>query len=772
MCLHLLLVVYGALSFAQSYLYVFSYIQQFRACLQWWFTKRCNHAPATEPSLSPSPRPPPAWGSLHKSILILVFLPTVDASVATAFLPGLNYIPWSLACHSGHLLTSCWSRFNWVLPWIIVILSLIAIPILAIVWINKYLYPLVASAARVPARWYLAPILPSIFGIILLSWLQFIEQHQPDPNHLALGRWICTPLYYLLFRGFINGASNLVDRLLDRFLPFDNYSDLRLSLLPSLEDGCWLQTTVRCPNRKAHDWQRRHNRKPLSPKITVVSAVKLPSFGIIFRLAVKFFVYGFALRLAHHFRRKPSTPVKHSLLSPPPWPSPAPEDVFQQASSQPAHCPHPDYDLDTDLEQSDPDPISSSLHETSDDYMINCASFATDFCSLDDAGFAFTAQHVPLHKSSYRLRRAANFSHFKKQRKSQVASKPTTASVSVPAVPTYNNFLLAYLSQFNPAVVSRVMQDHFIYGYHEAKVSVDLSQNPNGRHPVVNALWFFNLRMEHIPLIIDTGASCCITPCKADFKPNSYRSSDIKVRDLSGENQVIGQGTVLWTVKDTRGRKQVIELPALHIPTAKVRLLSPQVLKKLHNVGGGIEEDGIALLGADDVKIFAPYNDLSNLPELTLHDPPSASAFWESAFAFNEEHRKAAADPQARSFESSFINTLDDQNGNLKASQKELLLWHHKLSHTNFAKVRLLTKNTQWIRVSAAADDALHVDAILPIAHRTPSSQETLDCKCAACLMAKARRKTPAQPSLRSSFGTVFRLYSKPDNCSQNTVLA
>jgi hypothetical protein len=199
MCLHLLLVVSSAFSFVQWFQYVFSYIQQFRACLQWWFTKRCNHAPAAEPSLTPSPRPPPAWGSLHKSILLLVFLPTVDASDVTSLLPDLNYILWSLACHSGQLLAFCWSQLNWVLPWIIVILSLIAIPILATAWINKYLYPLVASAARVPARWYFAPILPSIFGIILLSWIQFIEQHQPDPNHLALGRWICTPLYYLLY---------------------------------------------------------------------------------------------------------------------------------------------------------------------------------------------------------------------------------------------------------------------------------------------------------------------------------------------------------------------------------------------------------------------------------------------------------------------------------------------------------------------------------------------------------------------------------------------
>jgi hypothetical protein len=748
--LHLLLLVAGALYLPYWLLCLVSYIQQLRACLQWWFIKRCFTASAAEPSLSPSPRPPPAWGSLHKYLLLLAFLPTATASDAS----DLTYTFWSLASHFGPFLMFLWTKLNWMLPWIMVTLSLVAIPILAIVWINKYLYPLVASVARVPARWYFAPILPTILGSALLFWIQVIEQHQPNPSQVTLGRWICAPLYYLFFRGFCNGISNFIDRLLDRLLPFDNYSDLRLSLLPSLEDGRWLHQTIRRPNRKAHDWRRRHGRKPLPPKITVISTVHIPSFGVIIRLIAKLLVYRVAFGLAHRFRGQPSPSINKDSLSPPPWPTPTPEDVFQDTCSHPAHCPNPDYDLDTDLEQSDPDPVSSNLHGTSDEYMMNCASFASEFCSLDDAGFAFTAQHVPLHKSSYRLRRSANFQHFKHQRKAKVVPKPTAASASVPSAPTYDNFLLAYLSTFNPAVVSRVMQDHFVYGYHEAKVSVDLSHNPNGRHPLINALWLLNLRMEHIPLIIDTGASCCITPCKADFKPGSYRSSDIKVRDLSGENQVIGQGTVLWTVKDTRGRKQVIELPALHIPTAKVRLLSPQVLKKLHNVGGNIEADGIALFGTDDIKIFAPYNDLSNLPELTLHDPPSASAFWESAFAIDDELCKAAADPHARFFDSAFINTLDDGNGNLKSSQKELLLWHHKLSHTNFAKVRLLTKATQWIRVSDIADDALHVDAILPMTHSTPSSQETLDCKCAACLMAKARRKTPAGPSKTTSTPT------------------
>ncbi|KAL7484243.1 hypothetical protein ACHAW6_009892 [Cyclotella cf. meneghiniana] len=292
-----------------------------------------------------------------------------------------------------------------------------------------------------------------------------------------------------------------------------------------------------------------------------------------------------------------------------------------------------------------------------------------------------------------------------------VASTPSSSSQSVPSAPTYDNILTAYLSQFNPAVVSRVMHDHFVYGYHEAKVSVNLMHNFNGRQHLVNALWLLNLRMAHIPLIIDTGASCCITPCKLDFKPGSYSSSDIKVRDLSGQNNVTGQ-----------------------------------VLKKLHNVSGSIEDDDIVLTGARNVNIFAPYSDVSNLPELALHDPPTASNFWESSFAVNEEQLWAIQDPAALSFESAHLNVLDDGNKNLKASQKGLLLWHQKLSHLNFTKVRLLTQNTHWIRVSSSPDDALHVDAILPMSHQSPSKAEALECKCAACLLAKACRRTPAKP--------------------------
>jgi hypothetical protein len=61
----------------------------------------------------------------------------------------------------------------------------------------------------------------------------------------------------------------------------------------------------------------------------------------------------------------------------------------------------------------------------------------------------------------------------------------------------------------------------------------------------------------------------------------------------SGENKVFGEGLVHWPVKDKNGKTHVIKIFALHIPHAGVGLLSPQVLKHTHNIGGSIGDNGI-----------------------------------------------------------------------------------------------------------------------------------------------------------------------------------
>jgi hypothetical protein len=59
--------------------------------------------------------------------------------------------------------------------------------------------------------------------------------------------------------------------------------------------------------------------------------------------------------------------------------------------------------------------------------------------------------------------------------------------------------------------------------------------------------YVFNTSLPE-PLIVDTGASVCITPHLDNFVPGTYQPSSLIVEDLSGANEVAGEGTVAWSV--------------------------------------------------------------------------------------------------------------------------------------------------------------------------------------------------------------------------------
>ena len=81
------------------------------------------------------------------------------------------------------------------------------------------------------------------------------------------------------------------------------------------------------------------------------------------------------------------------------------------------------------------------------------------------------------------------------------------------------------------------------------------------------------------PLVWDTGASAGLTPFKCDFI--DYMECKISVKDIARTNMVIGIGTTLhkcWV------NGEAIYLPGLsyHLPSAEVRLFSPQTYHKLY----------------------------------------------------------------------------------------------------------------------------------------------------------------------------------------------
>ena len=77
-------------------------------------------------------------------------------------------------------------------------------------------------------------------------------------------------------------------------------------------------------------------------------------------------------------------------------------------------------------------------------------------------------------------------------------------------------------------------------------------------------------------VIVDTGASVWISPNRTDF--TTYAPSIMKIKDLSSTNTVAGEGLIRWDLQDESGYTVTVQAFGYHIPAAKVRLLSPQVL--------------------------------------------------------------------------------------------------------------------------------------------------------------------------------------------------
>jgi hypothetical protein len=118
----------------------------------------------------------------------------------------------------------------------------------------------------------------------------------------------------------------------------------------------------------------------------------------------------------------------------------------------------------------------------------------------------------------------------------------------------------------------------------------------------------FNTLVDGIdsPLIVDSGASCCVSPHREDFI--TYHESKVKVKDLSGTNKVAGEGMIRWKVLDKDGREVELEIKGYHMPKASVRLLSPQALFK--SIGGSKgNQDALCYIIKlpGDMTLHAPY---------------------------------------------------------------------------------------------------------------------------------------------------------------------
>ena len=218
-------------------------------------------------------------------------------------------------------------------------------------------------------------------------------------------------------------------------------------------------------------------------------------------------------------------------------------------------------------------------------------------------------------------------------------------------------------------------------------------------HPSV----YISTKSHELPIVIDTGASCSVTPNIHDFVNNPLKADTTKMEGLNGEStEVVGEGTVKWRIEDQNGTVEDIETMAYYIPTANIRLFSPQIYiteqhrKQKTNCHLLLDKSGITLTTAKGVALNFPIQHGSNLPFMltekalkrsTPRDQSShtrqlnrfanlASFLCSSTFeSFNREslfNSTIVKGTASKINDSKFV--LQRANWNLTDAQRELLL--------------------------------------------------------------------------------------------------
>ena len=224
-----------------------------------------------------------------------------------------------------------------------------------------------------------------------------------------------------------------------------------------------------------------------------------------------------------------------------------------------------------------------------------------------------------------------------------------------------------------------------------------------------------------LPIVIDSGASCSLTPNKHDFIGDIRPATISELRGLSNTTKVLGVGTVEWTIRDVFGAVRALKTEAYYVPEANIRLFSPQMYFHEQQKGQLVMNHSNTMLClADGSTLVFPYNSQNNLPLMLPTTSRNVGLTFEDACVLGDGF-------SARTF----MSVADETNQNLTASQKELLIWHWKLGHANF----------QWIQTLCRHSNPDSKRCVLPTKFNKTSSCPAP--KCAACMLGKQARRTP-----------------------------
>ena len=292
--------------------------------------------------------------------------------------------------------------------------------------------------------------------------------------------------------------------------------------------------------------------------------------------------------------------------------------------------------------------------------------------------------------------------------------------------------------------------------------------------PLQNPAVYHSNKPDELPIVIDTGASCSITPVHSDFISTIQPSKVPVLNNISGTTAVVGQGTIEWNIQDANGIVKPIQTSAYYVPQATIRLFSPQVYinnDKSKTSEMTLNSRGINLVLSCGTRLFFPVNSGSNLPimltESALNKGNKKGTF--TTFHLQDKYMfQPSADRinlqllsnQLSIFQSTILDQslLSRDNINLSPSSKELLLWHCRLGHADFQRILSILAKPESSRGSEAKGELVR-----RMINPTNKVSNTLIPKCIACSVAKQKRITPDST-------TITKIKSEEGAILQNTL--
>lgn len=267
--------------------------------------------------------------------------------------------------------------------------------------------------------------------------------------------------------------------------------------------------------------------------------------------------------------------------------------------------------------------------------------------------------------------------------------------------------------------------------------------------PLGESSFIVQPNLNNLPIVIDTGASRSLSPRRDDFLEGSFTPLSSSLEGVSEKTSIEGKGLVSWEVTDMHGKIGVVVTEAYYVPTASIRLYSPQFHFREHSKGSiSMDHNKMHLILPPmpvnqnrALQLTFPFQQSSNLPLMLKSDHPDLPTSFNVANSSTPSRYGPVMETLETTISSGDFSAFlaDIENPNLSPSQKELLVWHWKLGHVNMPRIQRLMHPAKPL-------DSLESRKNLspPVVFQT-NRAKTHRCevpKCQACLYAKMGKRS------------------------------